>query len=99
MSCEFNPMRAAMTPDGSLVIITSAMSDELALVDRSQREIVGRIKTGGDFPLGLAVSQDGSRVYVTNMNSANVSVVDLGKRETIHVFEVGGEPEGIALVE
>ena len=74
------------------------MSDEIALVDRAKREVVGRIKTG-DFPVGMAMTKDGARLYVTNLNGGDVAVVDLPNRKVIHRFAVGGQPEGIAIIE
>ena len=91
-------MRAVVTPDNSTVIVTSALSDEIAFVDRAQRKVVERVKTG-DFPVGMAMTKDGATLYVTNLNGGDVAVVDLKERKVVHRFAVGGQPEGIAIVE
>jgi YVTN family beta-propeller protein len=56
----------SFTPDGSTAFVTVFGADEVAVIDLTELQVVGRIKTGGQ-PMGLALLDvDASRPLADN---------------------------------
>jgi YVTN family beta-propeller protein len=79
------PSAAAFSPDGRLLYVVNAASDDLSVVDLEAGIGVGHVKVGSN-PRGIVVSADGLTAWVHNALSDDVSVVDLATlEETVRI--------------
>ena len=74
------PSAAAFSPDGRLLYVANAASDDLSVIDLEAGIGVGHVNVGSN-PRGIAVSADGRTAWVHNALSDDVSVVDLSTLE------------------
>ncbi len=81
------PFDAALTPDGKEIWIVNAASNNVSVVDPSERKRLASIPVG-DNPRGIVMAPDGLTVYVSNALAGTISVIDTSTysvRETIPV--------------
>lgn len=95
------PFGAAVTPDGSKLVVSVNRAHAVVLVDTASRAVsepidVSVYPTGG-FPAGLAVSPDGATAYVTVLSttssSAARSVVPIDLRRGRALAPIPGAPK------
>ena len=55
--------RLKFTPDGKLVLISDAESNQVLAIDVKERKLVAKIAVG-EVPLGIQITPDGQRAYV-----------------------------------
>ncbi|WP_214406662.1 protein kinase domain-containing protein [Pseudonocardia lacus] len=96
VTAEGRPQSLAVSPDGSLGLITKGESGSLVVMDLSDFSIFDEIRVGTG-PDGVAVSDDLETAYVVNIGDNTVSVVDLILGEVVSTIPVGERPISVAL--
>ena len=85
------PSSADFSPDGSLLFVANAASDDVSVVDLAAGLGVGHVDVGSN-PQGIVVSGDGSTAWVHNALSDDVSVLDLAALEEVGRIVVTDNP-------
>jgi DNA-binding beta-propeller fold protein YncE len=83
--------RAAVTPDGSKVLVSIYPSAKLVIFDAAKMSVL-KILDLGRGPMGFAFPKDPSKAYVTNHDAGTVSVVDLDKLDFLETFAASRKP-------
>lgn len=112
LPCAGFPIRAEATPDGRLVLVSSATAGTLTLFDAHARERLDVLRMPftpdgqGDallgsmgaspIPIGIALHPNGKTAYVANAAVDRVAVVDLVRRKVVAALPTGRGPDGIA---
>ncbi|MDP7545006.1 MAG: cytochrome D1 domain-containing protein, partial [Anaerolineales bacterium] len=71
------PFAVALSPDGKMLYLANAGSDDLSVIDLSTNQGVAHISVGAN-PRGIAITPDGPRVFVNNVLDGTLSVIDTG---------------------
>jgi len=71
------PFAVALSPDGKMLYLANAGSDDLSVIDLSTNQGVAHISVGAN-PRGIAITPDGTRVFVNNVLDGTLSVIDTG---------------------
>ena len=69
------PFSVAISPDGNIVFIANAGSDDVSVIDQRTDRGLAHINVGAN-PRGIAITPDGSRVFVNNVLDGTLSVID-----------------------
>lgn len=69
------PFDAAFTPDGQELWVVNAASNNLSVINLTQKQLVAHIPVG-DNPRGIVLAPDGSAAFVNNTLAGTVSVID-----------------------
>jgi hypothetical protein len=96
---QSNPLQVAVTPDGSMAIVTS-FDNAITFIDTSNNQVLTTISTDFDInPSGIAISPDGTRAYVTSFNNVDsaVLVVDIQQGQIVAQISVDTYPQSIFL--
>jgi YVTN family beta-propeller protein len=90
------PFGAAITPDGTLGLVTNEAAGTLSLIDLATATKVTDITVGAPLshPQGVVVDASGERAFIALSASDQVVVVDLADREVERTISVG-RPEGL----
>ncbi|HEY5623198.1 MAG TPA: YncE family protein [Gammaproteobacteria bacterium] len=92
------PHTALFHPDGRHALATMQDSDQIALIDLEQMEVVRTYPTGGREGHMVRVSPDGERAYVTSrLGDGTLSVIFLNEDRPPVVIETGPGAEGISV--
>jgi YVTN family beta-propeller protein len=91
-----NPLRAAITPDGSSVYVTNATSQTVSVISTGTNSVVATIPVGLS-PVWVAITPDGKHAYVTNALSNSVSVIDTSSNTVTATVLVGADPVDISI--
>jgi len=84
------PFDAALMPGGEILYVVNAASNDVTVVDLSNRQGIAHIEVE-DNPRGIAISPDGSTAYVNNTLAGTVSVIETASNmvtETIVVTTI-----------
>lgn len=81
------PFDAAVSPDGELLYVVNAGSDDVSVVDLATGLAVTHIEVE-DNPRGIALSPDGGTAYVNNTLAGTVSVIDTALLEVVDTVKV-----------
>lgn len=90
------PKYVAVTPDGSLALVTNWCSYSLSVIDVAKGRTVRELDLG-PYPRGIAVGPAGKRAYVAVMGSADVAVVDLRTFAVRWLRGVGTSPRHLVV--
>ncbi len=74
------PNDVAVTPDGSLAVVTKSAGDTVSIVDTAQRRVVQSF-LAFKAPNRVAISADGKRAFVSRFLSGGILVIDLVELE------------------
>jgi DNA-binding beta-propeller fold protein YncE len=91
------PHSIAFFSDSRRVVVTMENSDQLALVDIVDKEIIRTFPSGGSESHMVRLSPDNSRAYVTSRGSGTLSVIWLNEDRPRTVIVTGRRAEGIAV--
>ncbi len=83
------PRRAAISPDGSMAVVTNVMSDNASIVDLETNEIVGDVFVG-DRVHGVAITSDSRWAVVCGMEENSATIIDLETYEEAAIVELSG---------
>ena len=85
--------RMAVSPDGKWAASTHGGSQDVAIIDAVNKEVVGTVTTGRGpgFPV---FSPDGTKLYVMNSGEGDVCVIDLKAMKVAARYKVGVNPFG-----
>ena len=86
----------ALTPDESMLLVCSAGSDSVHIIDLKAEKYVRSIKVG-KHPYGVILSHDGGKAYVSNWGGRSVSVIDIVSMQAVAEIETGSHPNSLAL--
>jgi YVTN family beta-propeller protein len=78
-----SPASIAITPDGTLALVTNADDNTLSVIDIAQRSAEAKTIPVGSDPIAVAISPDGSQAIVANMLDNTVTIVDIPGRKAI----------------
>lgn len=94
----YNPLAAAVSPDGKLAFVSCLYSDWICAIDTATWRIV-RIYTDPALqqPRGLAVSPDSSKLFVLNTAPGNISRLAIPNGLVEKTAPAGQCPYGITL--
>lgn len=84
-------------PGTDMVIVTTEVTRDVALVDVAKRELVATIPTEMDATHMVALSPSGRYAYTANIASGNMSVLDLVSRTKVADVPIGAGAEGISV--
>lgn len=90
------PKYVAVTPDGSLALVTNWCSYNLSVID-VERGLTVREIALGPYPRGIAVGPGGKRAYVAVMGSTDIAVVDLRTFRVRWLRGVGTSPRHLVI--
>jgi len=94
-----NPVQAALTPDGSTLIVT-CYGNAIAFIDTASDTVTTTLPTPNYNPNGIAITPDGTKAYVTNYNNTPglIFQVDLKTRQLLpQTLTVNSFPKSIFL--
>ncbi len=92
------PHTAVFHPDGRHAVATMQDSDQVALIDLEQMEVIRTYPTGGREGHMVRLSPDGSRAYVSSrLGDGTLSVVFLDEDRPPVVIETGPGAEGLSV--
>lgn len=100
---EGSPRSLAITPDGDQVLVASARSNTLTVIDRASRAVVQTLTEADGIdrdPRYLVVSEDGTRAYLSAFVSDRITVLERltsGRYRVIDNIPVGRRPTGMSL--
>jgi len=77
------------------VLVSSAQSGELIVLDAATRKELKRIAVG-EVPVGILITPDGKRAFVATMQTGQVTAVNLDDLSVIKKIEPGQGPDGLA---
>ena len=81
------PFSVAITPDGSVVFVANAGSDDVSVIDQATDRGIAHITVGAN-PRGIAITPDGSRVFVNNVLDGTLSVIDTTLLTVSHTIDL-----------
>ena len=90
------PVAARLSPDGDLMYVLNAASDDISVVDLALHIGVGHVVVGQN-PRDLALSPDGRLLYTLNLVSDDISVVDTGTLEVVKTFALAQDTRPTAV--
>ena len=70
-----NPLHPAMTPDGTLLLVTSNAGAVNFISTATDTVVYTLLTPPNVYPSGIAISPDGSTAYVTNYNNVDIGVL------------------------
>lgn len=82
---------------GDRLVVTSEVTDNVAVVDARAGRLVASIPTGQEGSHMVAVSNDGKRAFVANIGSGTFTAIDLARNAKLRDVAVGAGAEAIAL--
>jgi YVTN family beta-propeller protein len=102
-SAGFCPYGATVSPDGSLVYITTedpfnSGTASLTAINTVTNTVASRTGIGnitcvlGGLPRDLAISPDGTVAYISNGSSSSISVINLPSGSLVSTIPLGGSP-------
>ena len=99
------PIGVAVTPDGSKVYVTNAISNTVSVIATATNTVIATIPVGLFYPWGIVVTPDGSKVYVAMDGStgscpfacSNVVVIATATNTVIATIGVPSGPAGVAV--
>jgi YVTN family beta-propeller protein len=89
--------RLKFTPDGTRVLISDLVANEVIVIDAKTRSQIKHIATG-QRPLGILMDPSGGRAYIAINTDHYVSIVDLKTLEITGKISTGKGPDGMAWV-
>jgi YVTN family beta-propeller protein len=90
-----SPIQMVLSKDGRRLYVVCENSNELLLIDTTERKIAERIKVGTQ-PFGITLSPDESRIYVSNRRDDTISVLHATHMQVVRTIPVGDDPHAIA---
>lgn len=90
------PVVARLNPDGELMYVVNAASDDISVVDLALYKGVGHVVVGHN-PRDLVLSPDSTRLYTLNLVSDDISVVDTETLEVVKTFDLAEDPRPAAV--
>jgi len=90
------PAGIAVTPDGKRLYVAENLSNKVAVVDLSSRQVITKIEVG-EYPYDCEISRDGKRLYVSNWGSRTLAVIDPVSNKVIGNIQTGDHPNDIEL--
>jgi YVTN family beta-propeller protein len=81
------PFSVAITPDGNVVFVANAGSDDVSVIDQGTDRGIAHITVGAN-PRGIAITPDGSRVFVNNVLDGTLSVIDTTLLTVSHTIDL-----------
>ena len=85
------PVAVALSADGSRLFVVNSASDDISVIDVSQRLGAGHVEIG-HHPRDLALSPDGELLYTLNLVSDDITVVDSETLEVVGTFHLVEDP-------
>ncbi len=86
-----SPIQMTLSKDGRRLYVACENSNEVLVVDTSQRKVTRSIKVGSE-PFGLALNPSESRLYVGNRRDNSVSEIDATASKVLRTVAVPGDP-------
>jgi YVTN family beta-propeller protein len=94
---KFEPYQMVITPDSKYAYIACRKSNDVRVLDLTQRKIIDSISVGL-FPVIPGITPDGQYVYVPNRNSNSVTVIRTSDRKVENTFSnIGVQPHAVAI--
>ncbi len=93
------PRGLALTPDGSLLLVSNSGSASISVIDTATQKVVSTIALpAGSSPYGIAVTPDGAFAYVANfITQGSVFAIDIAKRAVLTTIAAGKQPIHVAV--
>jgi YVTN family beta-propeller protein len=88
------PTGLSISPDGKTLYVVNNLTNDVAVVDTTTRQITHTIPVGG-YPYQALVSKDGKTLYVSNWGDATVSVIDTQTMAVTSTIAVGQHPNSM----
>lgn len=90
------PAGIAVAPDGKRLYVAENLSNKVAVVDPTTRQVVTKIEVG-EYPYDCEISKDGKRLYVSNWGSRSIAVIDPAGNQVIGNIQTGDHPNDLEL--
>lgn len=84
-------------PGTDRVIVTTEITEDVAIVDIALGEVVGSVKTGQQGSHMVALSPDAKTAYVGNIGSGGFSVIDLQNQTKLRDVKAGEGTEAVTV--
>jgi YVTN family beta-propeller protein len=85
------PFDAAVSPDGDVLWVVNAASNDITVVDLLSHQRLAHIEVG-DNPRAVVLDTDGSRAFVNNTLAGTVSIIDAASFTVTETLEVTSSP-------
>jgi YVTN family beta-propeller protein len=90
------PAGIAVTPDGKHLYVAENLTNQVAVIDLSNQQVVTKIGVG-EYPYDCVASNDGRRVYVSNWGSRSIAVIETANNQVSNTIQVGDHPNDLEL--
>jgi len=85
------PFAATISPDGNILYVVHAGSDNLSVIDLDTNQALANIDLGAN-PRGIAVTPDGSRLFVGNALDGTLTVINTDSLTVSHTVSITNIP-------
>ncbi len=94
----FQPVGAAITPDGTRVYVTNSSPTfgSVSVIDTASNTVIATVGIGPDAQL-LAITPDGTHAYAASFGSNSVFVIDTATNTVTGTVGVEAAPVGVAI--
>jgi len=96
LSVPSQPRSLAVSPDGSVLYLTSLDSDQLTVIDPRENQIARTISLPVNGTFAVAPSPDGRKVYLTAHAEGVLVVVDAQLGAVLRTLTIGSNPRAIS---
>jgi YVTN family beta-propeller protein len=90
------PAGIAITPNGKHLYVAENLTNQVAVVDLSNQQVVAKIGVG-EYPYDCLASNDGKRVYVSNWGSRSIAVIETATNQVSSTIQVGDHPNDLEI--
>jgi len=90
------PSDVVFTPDGSQMVISHVLSQNVVVIDAVTQTVVQTIAVSGS-PIGVAISSDGIHGVTANLFENTASIFSLATGAELAVVPVGTQPGGVRI--
>jgi len=90
------PKEIALSPDGTIALVSNAVSRNVSFVDLQTRTVLGVVDTG-DVPRESAFTPDGAFALVLNGDSNTTSIIEVATLEVVATLSTPTRPTRIRI--
>lgn len=86
--------RAAFTPDGKRILVSSLRTGDLLIYDTATKKLLKKLNLGKGAA-HILINGDGSKAYVSCTPAHKIVIIDLAKQDIAGEINIGERPDGM----